>query len=50
MAKKISKAKQEQDITLNCILKRSLIANLDSFLKTKEKIIKKKKRLANVFK
>ena len=48
--KKISKAKQQQDITPNRILKRDLIKNLDGFLKTIEKIVKKKRRLANAFK
>ena len=31
-------------------MKRDLIENLDGFLKTTKKIIKKKRRLANVFK
>ena len=48
--KKISEAKQQQNITLNRILKRGSIKNLDGFLKTTENIIKKKRRLANVFK
>ena len=48
--KKIFKAKQQQDIILNRILKRGSIKNLDGFLKTTEKIVKKKRQLANVFK
>ena len=48
--KKISKAKQQQNIISNCILKRGLIKNLDNFLKIIEKILKKKIQLANVFK
>ena len=48
--KKISKAKQQQDITSNCILKKNLIENIDGFLKTTEKILKKKRWLANAFK
>ena len=48
--KEIFEAKQQQDITLNRILKRSSIKNLDSFLKTIENIVKKKRRLANAFK
>ena len=48
--KKISKAKRQQDITLNRILKRVFIENLDDFLKRTKKIVKKKRRLANIFK
>ena len=48
--KKISKTKQQQDITSNPILKRNSIENLNSFLKTIEKIVKKKRQLANTFK
>ena len=48
--KKIFKAKRQQNITSNRILKRGLIENLDDFLKTIEKIVKKKRRLANTFK
>ena len=40
--KKIFEAKQQQDITLNRILKRSLIENINGFLKTTEKTVKKK--------
>ena len=40
--KKIFKAKQQQDIIPNRILKRGLIENLDDFLKIIEKISKKK--------
>ena len=48
--KEISEAKRQQDITPNRILKRGSIENLNSFLKTTEKIVKKKRRLANAFK
>ena len=48
--KKISKAKRQQDITLNRILKKDSIEKLDGFLKTTKKIVKKKERLANAFK
>ena len=40
--KKIFEAKQQQDITPNHILKKGSIENLDSFLKTTEKIVKKR--------
>ena len=46
----ISEAKQQQDITLKRILKKGSIENLDGFLKTIEKIVKKRRRLANTFK
>ena len=48
--KEISKAKQPQNITPNRILKKGSIENLDDFLKTTEKIIGKKRRLAITFK
>ena len=48
--KKISEAKQQQDITPNRILKINFIENLDGFLKTTKKTVKKRRRLANVFK
>ena len=48
--KEIFEIKQYQDITPNQILKKSSIENLDDFLKTIEKIIKKKRRLAYAFK
>ena len=48
--KEISETKRQQDITPNRILKRGSIKNLDSFLKTIEKIVKKRRRLANAFK
>ena len=48
--KKIFEAKQKQDITPNRILKRGLIENLNGFLKTTKKFIKKKRRLVNAFK
>ena len=48
--KKIFEVKQQQDITLNHILKKSLIVNLDSFLKIIEKSLKKKRWSANAFK
>ena len=48
--KEIFEAKQEQDITSNCILKRDSIENLDGFLKTTKKIVKKRIRLAKAFK
>ena len=44
--KEISEAKQQQDISPNHILKRGSIENLDGFLKTTEKIVQKKRRLA----
>ena len=47
--KEISEAKQQQDITPNRILKKGSIENLDEFLKTIEKIVKKKRRLAYSF-
>ena len=37
--KKIFKAKQQQDIFLNCILKKDSIENVDDFLKTTKKIL-----------
>ena len=48
--KEISEAKQQQDIISNRILKRGSIENLNSFLKTTEKIVRKKRRLAIAFK
>ena len=48
--KKIFKAKQQEDIISNRILKKSFVKNLDSFLKTIKKIVKKKNQLANAFK
>ena len=50
MIKKISKVKQQYDITPNHIMKKGSIKNLNDFLKTTGKIIKKKRQLANVFK
>lgn len=47
---KIFQAKQQLDITLNRILKRGSSKNLDGFLKTTKKILKKKSWLANTFK
>ena len=47
--KKIFEAKQQEDITSNHILRGGSIENLDGFLKTKEKIVKKKRRSANPF-
>ena len=46
----ISEAKQQQNITPNRIFQRGSVENLDNFLKTIEKISKKKRRLANAFK
>ena len=48
--KEISEAKEQPDITPNRILKRGSIENLDGFLKTTEKIVRKKRRLAIAFK
>ena len=48
--KKMFKVKQQQDITLNRNLKKGSIQNLDGFLKTTKKILKKKKQLAYDFK
>ena len=48
--KEISKAKQQQDDASNRTLKRISIENLDGFLKTIEKILRKKRRLAIAFK
>lgn len=48
-SKKISEAKQQENITSNCILKKSLIENLNHFLKITKNIYKKKKRFTNGF-
>ena len=45
----IFKAKRQQDITPNSILKRGSIENLDSFLKKIEKDYKKKKTVIQFF-
>ena len=48
--KEIFKAKRQQNITPNRILKRDSIENLDSLLKITEKIVRKKRWLAPAFK
>ena len=48
--KEIFEAKEQPDITPNRILKRGSIENLDGFLKTTEKIVRKKRQSAIAFK